>query len=106
MEFSNIIAQCTDLLSARLNDCPYIRKSNKRGWKLEICAGNECTTVAFLLPSFPNLKSITISNAGCEPSRLVEVVSEIAAAHHKIPESFHPLQKLTTVSSNMNPLKG
>ncbi|CAD6587922.1 MAG: hypothetical protein ASARMPRED_003277 [Alectoria sarmentosa] len=96
-EISDAIAQCTDMLSARLDGCPYIRKSNTKDWKLEICAGNEYTAFAFLVTLFPNLESITISDTSSCLDRLVEIVSRIAAAHRKIPESFHPLEKLTTL---------
>ncbi|CAD6592744.1 MAG: hypothetical protein ASARMPREDX12_006427 [Alectoria sarmentosa] len=96
-EISDAIAQCTDMLSARLDGCPYIRKSNTKDWKLEICAGNEYTAFAFLVTLFPNLESITISDTSSCLDRLVEIVSRIAAAHRKFPESFHPLEKLTTL---------
>ena len=96
-EIRDAIAQCTDLLSAKLDDCPYIKKSDMQDWKQEICAGNERTAVAFLITLFPNLKSIIISDASSHPNRLLEVVSKIAAVQQKIPESFHALQKLATV---------
>lgn len=96
-EISDAIAQCTDMLSARLDSCSYIRKSNTKDWKLEMCAGNEYTTVAFLVTLFPNLESITISDTTSSLDRLVEIVSRIAAAHRKFPENLHPLEKPTTL---------
>lgn len=37
IEISDAIAQSTDLLSAKLDACPYIRASDKQRWKGEIC---------------------------------------------------------------------
>lgn len=96
-EISEAIAQCSGVLSAKLDGCPYIEKSDKPQWKEEICAGNEYTAVAFLIRMLPNVKSITISDATIYPDRLVEIVSKIAAAQRIAPEIFHPLQKLDTV---------
>ena len=96
-EISAAITQCTGMLSADLNGCPYLGSSEPHRWKQEICEGDEDTTAAFLVALFPNLKSITISDAKFRPDRLVRIVSEIAVAHRKFPESFHPLRKLNSV---------
>lgn len=94
LEIKDAIARSTELLSAHLDACPYIRTSDKQRWKREICEGKERTSVIFLIMLFPNLESITIFGASYCMS---EAVENIAAAQQKYPESTHPLQYLTTV---------
>ena len=101
LKIQDAIAQCTDLLSDKLDACPYIGDPDfsmfeTQRWMEEICEGNEHTAVAFLITFFPNLKSITVSDARFCPSRLLDVVYNIAEAQQKYPGNFHPLQKLTT----------
>ena len=101
-EINDAIAQCRDLLSAKVDACPYIgtiddscsRAFYTQRWMEELCEGNERTAVAFLVTLFPNLKSITISDARFYPRRVLEVVSNIAAAQQDLPQGFHPLRKL------------
>lgn len=104
MKINDAIAQCRDLLSVKLDAClyigtldnPYSRNFDTQPWMDEICEGNERTAVAFLLTLLPNLKSITFSDTRLYPNRVLVVGSNIAAAQQKLPEGFHPLQKLTT----------
>lgn len=97
IEIGDAIAQCRDLLSAKLDACPYIETSEKQHWKGEICGGSECTAVAFLIMLFPNLKSITISDARFDLGRVSHAVRNVAEAQKTHPEASHPLQKLATV---------
>lgn len=91
------IAKHKTKLSAELDCCPYIAKSEREDWKSEILAGNEYTAFAFLITLLPNVKSITISDGRFRADRLVEVVFKIARAHRTLPERAHPLQKLAKV---------
>ena len=95
-EVCGAITQSIGFLIPGLKTCLYIRRSDKQKWLVDLCARGEHTALALLLTVLPSLQSITINDGGFNLDRLEGIVSSLAAAHLKDPESFHPPPFLTT----------
>lgn len=77
-----------------------LSKKDQEDWTQGILAGQEATTIAFMLLLLPHLKSIAFSSHQDFPDEIFQVVAGIPSASQEDTKAVHPLGHLTDMSLN------